>query len=146
MYRRTNSYDLEILLVHPGGPYFKNKDLGAWSIPKGEISSGKTDLLSEAIREFAEETGKTPAGTFSPLGSVVLAGGKTIHAWAIEGNLDNAIFKSNTFELEWPPNSGQIQNFPEVDKAEFFSLKKAKEKINPAQAEFIDRLTRLLQM
>jgi len=132
--------DLEVFLVHPGGPYFAKKDEGAWSIPKGEIEEGE-DLLECAIREFHEEIGFLPKGEFIPLDWVKQKGGKVVHAWAFAGEWDNKMrLKSNLFEIEWPPRSGKIQKFPEIDKAEFFSLSVAVEKINPAQVEFLARL------
>src|SRR6266511_2961903 len=106
---------VEVLLVHPGGPFWANKDLGAWSIPKGEYAPGE-DALAVAVREFAEETGVEPEGEFRPLGEVVQRGGKKVRAWAVEGEFDPAKLKSNVFELEWPPNSGRRKSFPEVDR------------------------------
>ncbi|MGE5681707.1 MAG: NUDIX domain-containing protein [Bacillota bacterium] len=144
---RKNQEELEVFLVHPGGPYFQNKDLGHWSIPKGEIDEGEQHLKC-AIRELKEETGLTVSenGNFFPLGSVQQKGGKIVHAWAIEFtgevNFDNS---KSLFTIEWPPKSGKSQKFPEVDKAEFFFLKEAKEKIKPAQAEFIDKLVEFLK-
>lgn len=136
--------DLEFFLAHPGGPYWKNKDAGAWSIPKGEIEEGE-DKLNAAIREFEEETGFKPEGKFLELGSVTQKGGKTVHAWAVEGELPgNHQVDSNTFEIEWPPRSGQMKKFPEIDRAEFLPREIVLDKINPAQAEFIHRLVALL--
>ena len=132
-----------VLLVHPGGPFWAKKDFGAWSIPKGEYSAGE-DPLAVAVREFEEETGVTPKGEFRPLGEVRQAGGKRVFAWAVEGDLDPAEVKSNSFELEWPPKSGRKQSFPEIDRAAWFSPDAAREKILPSQREFIDRLARLL--
>jgi predicted NUDIX family NTP pyrophosphohydrolase len=133
----------EVLLVHPGGPFFRNKDAGAWSIPKGEYA---TELpLDVAVREFEEETGnKIKNISFIALGDVRLKSGKTITAWAVEDNFDEAYLRSNEFEMEWPPNSGRFQRFPEVDKAEWFSLDVARKKLNPAQVQFIDRLVEYL--
>ncbi|MDR7868442.1 MAG: NUDIX domain-containing protein [Sporomusaceae bacterium] len=143
MFRRKNG-ELEIFLAHPGGPYLKHKDLGYWGIPKGEIEAGE-DLLTAAVREFAEETGMTAAGEFLPLGSVVQASGKTVHAWAFAGEWeDGRIPASNLFPLEWPPKSGREQWFPEIDQAAFFPVPAAKRKINRAQGEFIVRLEMLL--
>jgi predicted NUDIX family NTP pyrophosphohydrolase len=143
MYRRRAG-GLEIFLAHPGGPYLKNKDLGYWGIPKGEIEAGE-DPLAAAIREFAEETGILAAGEFLPLGSVVQASGKTVHAWAFAGDWEEGREPaSNLFPLEWPPHSGQQQWFPEVDKAAFFPVPVAMKKINRAQAAFIVRLQELL--
>ncbi len=138
MYRKHQA-DVQVLLVHPGGPYFRNKDEGAWTIPKGEIDSGE-DLLDAVRREFQEETGLTPAGPFLALGCVQQKGGKIVHAWAIEQDCDPTTLVSNTFVLEWPPNSGEWVEFPEIDRAEFFDLEVAKRKINPAQIELIENL------
>jgi predicted NUDIX family NTP pyrophosphohydrolase len=142
-----NSGSLEVLLVHPGGPYFRNKDQGAWTIPKGEVAESE-DLLARARTEFEEELG-IPAPTAAnsiELGSVKQKGGKTVHAWAFEGNLpDPFVIVSNTFEMEWPPRSGRFQQFPEVDRAEFFLVEKAREKINEAQVAFLDRLVEALR-
>lgn len=138
---------MEFLLVHPGGPYFRNKDDGAWTIPKGEVAEGE-DLLTRARTEFEEELGMpAPAAEdWIELGSVKQKGGKTVHAWAFEGNLPDAFaIVSNAFEAEWPPRSGRIQQFPEVDRAEFFQMEKAREKINEAQVAFLDRLVEALQ-
>ena len=133
----------EVLLVHPGGPFWAKKDLGAWSIPKGEIPEGESPETT-ARREFEEELSTRPEGELIALGEVQQRAGKVVQAWAIEGNLDFAKVRSNTFEMEWPPRSGKKQSFPEIDRAEFFSLDEARKKINPAQAEFIDRLEKLL--
>jgi predicted NUDIX family NTP pyrophosphohydrolase len=130
---------VEVLLVHPGGPFWRNKDEGAWSIPKGEVAEGE-DLLEAARREFEEELGTRPEGTFAPIGSVKQKGGKVVHAWAFEGDLDLSAVRSNTFEMEWPPRSGKRVAFPEVDRAEFFDLATARGKINAGQAEFLDRI------
>lgn len=132
--------ELEVLLVHPGGPFWAKKDLGAWSIPKGEHDDGE-DALACALREFEEETGAKPApGELDDLGSVRLKSGKVVQAWALEGDLDPDAIRSNTFTLEWPPRSGRRQEFPEVDRAAWFGLAEAAERINPAQAAFLDRL------
>jgi predicted NUDIX family NTP pyrophosphohydrolase len=139
MFRRKNTA-VEFLLVHPGGPFWKNKDDGAWSIPKGEAQPDE-DLLSRARIEFKEELGIEPVGDFIPLGSIKQKGGKTVHAWAFEGDLPhNFQLKSNTFEIEWPPHSGKFKEFPEIDRAEFFVEEIARRKINPAQLSFFDRL------
>ena len=135
---------LNVLLVHPGGPFWKNKDAGAWSIPKGEFTDDE-DSLSAAIREFKEETGTLLSGDFQDLGNVKLKSGKVVHAWAIEGDLDTATLKSNEIEIEWPPKSGKKITVPEVDKAEWCNIPKALEKINPAQQELINRLIDKLQ-
>jgi predicted NUDIX family NTP pyrophosphohydrolase len=129
----------EVLLVHPGGPFWRNRDDGAWMIPKGEVESGE-DLLAAAIREFKEETGLTPSGPFLALGQVKHKSGKIVHAWAFEGDCDPTKIRSNTFEVEWPPKSGRRQDFPEVDRAEFFDLPNARRKMLPAEAPLLDRL------
>ena len=135
---------IEVLLVHPGGPYYQNKDEGAWSIPKGEITEGE-DLLERARIEFAEELGIMASGNWMELGSVKQKGGKTVHAWAFAGELkDDFKLSSNTFEMEWPPRSGKVQQFPEVDRASFFPLEEARRKINAAQTLFLDRLVEQL--
>ena len=142
---RGNVVALEVLLVHPGGPFFTKKDEGAWSIPKGEALPGE-DLLTRAKTEFGEELGIQVEGELIPLGSIRQKGGKTVHAWAVKGDLPSAFqFRSNTFEMEWPPRSGRRQVFPEIDRAEFFSEERARRKINPAQVELIDRLGRALR-
>ena len=138
MYRRSGSA-LQVLLVHPGGPFWARKDLGAWSIPKGECQDGE-ELLTAAKREFHEELGAGPSGAFLELGSLVQPSRKEITAWAVEGDFPVAELKSNTFELEWPPKSGRMKQFPEVDRAEWFGLDDARRKILPGQAEFIDLL------
>jgi len=143
LYRRRGG-GAEVLLAHPGGPFFARKDEGAWSIPKGEVAEGE-ELLAAAVREFREEIGIEPAGAFIPLGSVKQKGGKTVHAWAVEGDYDTTRPPpSNAFQLEWPPRSGKMSEFPEIDRVEFFSLETAAKKINPAQASFIDELARSL--
>ena len=138
MYRRRAG-TLEVFLVHPGGPFWARKDAGAWSIPKGEIDPTE-EPLAAARREFAEETGLAAAGAFRPLAPVTQAGGKIVQAWAVEGDLDPSILQSNTFSIEWPPRSGRQRTFPEVDRAAWFSLDVAREKINPAQAALLDEL------
>src|SRR5215831_13942958 len=142
MYRRGAS-GLELLLVHPGGPFWKNKDLGAWSIPKGEYAEGE-DPLAVAKRELEEETGARPSGVFLPLGDVVQGGGKVVTAFALAGDLDPATLRSNTFELEWPPRSGRKASFPEVDRAQWFSPAEARAKILKGQSELIARLLRVI--
>jgi len=136
---RIRSGALEILLVHLGGPFWAKKDAGAWFIPKGEIAPGE-DELSAAQREFHEETGFQPSGPFIPLGTVKHKSGKTVTAWAFEGDCDPSAVKSNTFKMEWPPRSGKQQEFPEVDRAAFFTLEAAREKMHPAEFEFFARL------
>jgi predicted NUDIX family NTP pyrophosphohydrolase len=134
----------EVLLVHPGGPFWARKDLGAWSIPKGELDADE-DPRACARREFAEETGtELPDGALDDLGAVKLKSGKVVHGFAVAGDLDPATLVSNTFELEWPPRSGRMQTYPEVDRAAWFDLPTAREKLNPAQATFVDRLEALL--
>lgn len=143
LYRRRDGA-LEVLLVHPGGPFWVRRDAGAWSLPKGEYESGE-DPLAAARREFAEELGVSPpVGQTHELGQVRQKSGKLISAWALEGELDVEAVASNTFELEWPPRSGRIEQFPEVDRAGWFALAQAREKLNPAQVELLERLERLL--
>jgi predicted NUDIX family NTP pyrophosphohydrolase len=140
MFRWTMDNRLEILLVHPGGPFFAKKDDGAWTIPKGEAAPGE-DLHTRAVIEFEEELGIKPLGNWIPLGSIKQKGGKTVHAWAFEGDLgENFALKSNLFKMEWSPRSGKTKQFPEIDRAEFFPGEIARRKINPAQVAFIDRL------
>ena len=141
---RIRDDNVEVLLVHPGGPFFRNKDAGSWSIPKGETDDDE-DLLAVARRELEEETGLKPAGPFVPLKPIKQKGGKIVHAWACAGDCDPSQLKSNTFTLEWPPRSGKLQEFPEVDRAGFFDLATAKEKINPAQAALLEELAALQQ-
>jgi predicted NUDIX family NTP pyrophosphohydrolase len=137
---RDSGRGLEVLLVHPGGPFWARRDAGAWSIPKGEYSP-EEDPLQAARREFAEELGsQAPAGEPADLGEVRQKSGKVVRAWAMAGDLDADTIVSNTFALEWPPRSGRVNEFPEVDRAEWFDLDRAREKINPAQAAFLDRL------
>jgi len=144
MFRRRDG-QLEVLLVHPGGPFFRKKDAGAWTIPKGEAGPAE-DLLTRAEIEFAEELGLTIAGDRIPLGSIKQKGGKSVHAWAFEGDLPvDFEVKSNLFELEWPPGSGHTAQFPEIDRAQFFPLVEAHERINPAQRELLDRLSALVE-
>jgi len=139
LFYRKHHGNLEFLLVHPGGPFWKNKDSGAWTIPKGEIQPGE-DPLAAAQREFAEELGFKPGGTFIALTPVKQKAGKVVRAWAIEGEWNPAQLKSNTFSLEWPPRSGKFQEFPEVDQAAFFDLQLARTKINPAQIPLLEEL------
>ncbi len=142
MFRRRAGA-LEVLLVHPGGPFWAKKDMGAWTIPKGEIDAGE-DELATARREFEEETGIRPEGPFHALGRVTQKAGKVVHAWAFEGDCDPAAIRSNTFEVRWPPGTGQWRTFPEVDRAEFFELGEARRRINPAQAPLIDALEKAI--
>ena len=131
---------LEVLLVHPGGPFWKNKDAGSWSIPKGEYEPAE-DALNAARREFAEETSLTlPEGDFKPLGELRQPSGKVITAWAHEGDFPAEDLRSNLFSMEWPPKSGKMQEFPEVDRAAWFGLDEAREKLIPGQCGFLDRL------
>ena len=143
MYRRRKGV-VQVLLIHPGGPFWANKDAGAWSIPKGEFS-GDENALTAARREFEEETGFLPAGRFVQLTPVKQPSGKVIHAWALEGDLDATAIRSNTFTLEWPPQSGVHQEFPEVDRAAWFTIEAAKEKIIKGQTDFIDELRRIIE-
>ena len=137
---RDGARGLEVLLVHPGGPFWAKKDLGAWSIPKGEYEPDE-DPLACALREFEEETGtRLDAAELVELGTVVQKAGKEVSAWAVRGDLDPATVRSNTFTMEWPPRSGRRQEFPEIDRAEWFALDEARAKLVPAQAELIDRL------
>jgi predicted NUDIX family NTP pyrophosphohydrolase len=139
LYRRAHG-ELEVLLVHPGGPFWAKKDLGAWSIPKGEYDDAE-DPRAGALREFEEELGSPPpAGELAALGTARQSGGKVVTAWAVEGDLDPANARSNTFTMEWPPRSGVMREFPEVDSADWFTLDQARTRINPAQAVFLDRL------
>lgn len=140
MFRRGKD-GLQVLLAHPGGPFFQQKDDGAWTIPKGEIIEGE-DLLTRATIEFEEELGIAPSGAWIELGCVKQKGGKVVHAWAFEEDLPaNYELKSNTFQLEWPPRSGKMQTFPEVDRVVFFPIHEARRKMNPAQTAFLDRLS-----
>ena len=136
---RMRSGELEFLLVHPGGPLWKNKDAGVWSIPKGEIELGE-DPLAAAKREFAEELGFQPQGNFIELTPIKQKSGKIVRAWAFAGDCDPSQIKSNTFTMEWPPGSGRLSQFPEVDRAAFLRLTEAKEKIIPAQIALLEEL------
>ena len=137
LYRRPGP-DLEFLLVHLGGPFWTRKDAGSWFLPKGEVAPGE-DYLAAAKREFEEETGAPPRGNFVPLGSSTQKSGKTIFAWAFEGDFDPAALRSNTFRMEWPPRSGLEQEFPEIDRAAFFRIEEARRKIHPAELPFLQR-------
>ena len=141
MYRIKDGV-LQVLLAHPGGPYFVNKDDGAWSIPKGEPDADE-DLLFTAQREFEEETGLKPTGTFIPLKPIKQKGGKIVHAWAFVGDCDPVAIKSNTFMMEWPPKSGKKQEFPEIDRAEWFDLGTARTKIKSGQEGLIEEFEAL---
>ncbi len=142
MYRRIGA-KLEVLLVHPGGPYWRRKDEGAWSIPKGEMDVGE-DAGDAARREFTEETGVTVAGPLEPLGEIRQRGGKRVLGFAVEGDLDVYTIKSNIFEIEWPPKAGKLQSFPEIDRAEWFDLSAAHAKILESQRPLLDRLAELV--
>jgi predicted NUDIX family NTP pyrophosphohydrolase len=141
MYRIKDG-TIEVLLAHPDGPYYAKKDDGAWTIPKGEPDPDE-DLLLTARREFAEETGIVPQGTFIPLAPIKQKGGKIVHAWAFEGDCDPAAVKSNTFRMEWPPHSGRQAEFPEIDRVEWFDLTAARTKIKAGQEALIDELATL---
>ncbi|HUB77652.1 MAG TPA: NUDIX domain-containing protein [Bryobacteraceae bacterium] len=141
---RDSRAGVEVLLVHPGGPFWARKDEGAWSIPKGEFEDGE-DPLAAAKREFEEETGTRPEGEFMALGAIKQAGGKVVHGWAVRGDFDPAGLRSNTFRMEWPPRSGKHAEFPEVDRAEWFGLDDAGRKIVKGQAAFLERLAELIR-
>lgn len=143
MFRRRDS-NLQVFLVHPGGPFWAKKDAGAWSIPKGEYEEGE-DPLEAAKREFEEETGIKADGDFISLGQTKQPSGKIISAWAFEGDCSPAEVRSNTFSMEWPPKSGRVKEFPEVDRADWFNLTDARMRILKAQVEFLDRLMARLQ-
>ena len=143
MYRRVDNA-IQVLLAHPGGPLFRSKDEGVWSIPKGE-PGGDEDLFLTAKREFEEELGFMPTGGFIELTPIKQKGGKIVHAWAFEGDCDPSNITSNTFTMEWPPRSGRQAEFPEVDRAEFFDLETAKRKINARQVALLDELARRLE-
>jgi predicted NUDIX family NTP pyrophosphohydrolase len=138
LFRRSGAR-IEVFLAHPGGPFWRDRDAGAWTVPKGLLEEGE-DPLSAAVREFEEETAIRPEGPFLPLGSVRQKAGKLVYAWAWEGEADPRRTKSNTMRAEWPRGSGRWLTFPEVDRCEWFDARTARQKINPAQAELIDRL------
>lgn len=138
LFRRRDGR-LELLLAHPGGPFWRNRDDGAWTIPKG-VPESDEPLLEAARREFAEETGTRPDGAALPLGSIRQKAGKTVHAWAVEGDLDASRIVSNTMRIEWPPRSGRWTEIPEVDRCAWLDPDTARRKLNPAQAAFVDRL------
>ena len=144
MYRRK-LHDVEVFLVHPGGPFFANKDLEAWTIPKGEYLEGEHPLEA-AKREFQEETGFPVSETFLYLGSIKQAGGKIVSAWAFEGDCDPATLISNHCEIEWPPRSGRLITIPEVDRGAWFSIDEARERIKPTQIPLLDRLLEALNL
>jgi predicted NUDIX family NTP pyrophosphohydrolase len=138
VYKRTKT-EVEVFLVHPGGPFWVKKDLGAWSLPKGEFNDGE-DGLSAAKREFLEEVGQKVEGSFIALTPVKQRGGKVVQAWAVEGDVDAAAVKSNEFEMEWPPRSGRTARFPEVDRGQWFGMAEALRRILPAQAPILEEL------
>jgi predicted NUDIX family NTP pyrophosphohydrolase len=140
---RIHENVLQVFLAHPGGPFWKNKDAGAWSIPKGELEEGE-DPLNAAKREFEEEIGITPQGPFHPLGTIQLKSGKIVHAWAFRGDCDPSTTRSNNIEIEWPPKSGKQITIPEIDRVAFFTLPQAREKLNPAQTGFLIPLEKIL--
>lgn len=146
LYRRADGGELEVLLVHPGGPFWARRDAGAWSIPKGEVDPGEEERAG-ALRELEEETGAAfrdaPAAALLSLGEVRQKSGKVVSAWALEGDIDPDAIVSMTFELEWPPRSGRLQTFPEVDRAAWFALPAARAKLLPAQGPFVDRLAEI---
>jgi predicted NUDIX family NTP pyrophosphohydrolase len=140
MYRRPRDGQLEVLLAHPGGPLFARKDAGAWTIPKGELEAGE-EPRDCAVREFSEETGlRLELRDYLELGTIKQRGGKLVSAWAFEGDCEPSQLRSNSFTLEWPPRSGRLQAYPELDRFGFFALEAAREKLNPAQTDFLDRL------
>lgn len=139
LYRTSASGTIEVLLGHPGGPFWENKDEGAWSLPKGELNPGE-DGLAAARRETREETGALPEGPFVSLGSVKQKSGKIVHAWAVAHDMDPTTHRANLVEMEWPPKSGRRISFPELDRAEYFDLATARTKMNVAQVELLDRL------
>lgn len=147
LYRRSEAGELEVLLVHPGGPFWAKRDAGAWSIPKGEVDPGEEERAC-ALRELEEETGAAfrdaPDDALLALGEVRQKSGKVVSAWALAGDCDADVIVSMTFELEWPPRSGRMQTYPEVDRAGWFALPVAREKLLPAQAPFVDRLAALV--
>jgi predicted NUDIX family NTP pyrophosphohydrolase len=140
---RVRDHKPEVLLAHPGGPLWVKKDEGHWSIPKGEFTD--EEPLDAAKREFYEETGASVSGDFIPLTPITLKSGKVVYGFAVEGDFDLSLFRSNTFKMEWPPNSGKVQEHPEIDRAEWFTLERAKEKLNEAQHSFIDELKEILK-
>ena len=142
LFYRVRAGALEVLLAHPGGPFWARKDAGAWTIPKGEIGDGE-DAEAAARREFNEETGLVAEGALVPLTPIKQRGGKTVHAWAACGDCDPAELRSNTFSMEWPPRSGKQQEFPEIDRAEWFALDEARQRILPTQVPLLDELERL---
>ncbi len=145
-YRRNARGELEFFLAHPGGPFWAKKDEGVWTIPKGEPDPGEEDLLAVARREFAEETGVTPpAEGYDSLGTITQKSGKVVHAWGCEFDLDEAAICSNRITVEWPPKSGRMVEIPEVDRCGWFGMEEARRRINPAQVELLERLSRLIR-
>jgi predicted NUDIX family NTP pyrophosphohydrolase len=142
LYRRSPT-GIELFLAHPGGPFWAKRDLGAWTVPKGEADADE-DLLEAAKREFREETGAAVDGAFVALSPARQPSGKVIHAWAVEGDVDAAAITSNTFSIEWPPRSGQSREFPEIDRAGWFTLAEAREKLLPGQVPLLDELIRIV--
>lgn len=146
LWRRLND-ELQVLIVHPGGPFWAKKDKGAWSLPKGEFDVATEDGLDAAKREFAEEVGSpSPDGVYTSLGHARMKSGKEIYAWAVQGDLDADAIVSNTFEMEWPPRSRQVRHFPEVDRAAWCDLADAEAKLNPAAVIFLERLATSLEL
>ena len=143
MFKRVDGI-LKVFIVHPGGPFWTNKDIGAWSIPKGEIEENEYKSLDVAIREFKEETGFSTSEPYIPLGIICQKSGKIVIAWAFEGNCDPSLMKSNMIEINYPPNSDKKITIPEVDKGEYFEIEEAKKKINVAQVTFLERLQKIL--
>jgi predicted NUDIX family NTP pyrophosphohydrolase len=141
LFKRSGG-DLQVLLAHPGGPFWRHRDDGAWSIPKGELAPGEPAEVA-ARREFAEETGATPEGDLQSLGTVRQRGGKQVQAFALEGDFDVASLRSNAFEMEWPPRSGRLGSFPEIDRVQWFDLPAARRAILDGQLPFLDRLALL---
>jgi predicted NUDIX family NTP pyrophosphohydrolase len=140
VYRRVNDESLQVFLVHPGGPFWRSKDDGSWSIPKGELD-GDEDQLAVARREFEEEVGQpAPDGELIDLGEIRQPNGKTVRAWAVRGDVKEKEVRSNTFEIEWPPRSGRVQSFPEVDRGGWFSIEVARRKLGRGQDRFVERL------
>lgn len=143
MFRREPQGTLQVLLAHPGGPYWRGRDAGAWTLPKGEYQEPE-EPLAAALREWDEETGFPTQGPFLPLGDVTLKSGKRITAWAFEGNCDPGALQCDMFEMEWPRHSGRMQHFPELDRAEWFDIDEARSRINETQSAFLDRLEQLV--